>query len=277
MSALQGLEPGSHRITCGQCGRSPKDRTFGVTVDVNGSTVGHCFRCEYVETYRPDRASTYRPGKAIHRPVVPLKRESLDKDGIDLFNACKGLGGTIGEEYLLARGCAVPPADGHLRFHPALKHPASNYIGPALVGLVTHAVTRVPMTLHRTWIRADGRKAECDAPRMLLGGHEKKHGVIRLWPDDAVSIGLAVAEGVETSLSLARSYCPVWSCIDAGNLAVLPVLNGIETLVIGADHDEAGMKAATDCADRWSAAGVDVRVIAPDAESADWNDARCAA
>ena len=57
----------------------------------------------------------------------------------------------------------------------------------------------------------------------------------------------------------------------------MPVLNGIETLVIGADHDEAGMKAATDCADRWSAAGVDVRVIAPDAESADWNDARCAA
>ena len=277
MTALQGLEPGSHRLTCVQCGRSPKDRTFGSTVNADRSAYGHCFRCHYKETYRPDRASTYRPGKAIHRPVVPFKRETLSPYGIDWFDACKGLRGTIGEAYLLARGCVVPPNDGDLRFDPALKHPASDYVGPALISLVTHAETRVPLTLHRTWIREDGRKAECDPPRMLLGGHSKKHGVIRLWPDEAVTTGLAVAEGVETALSLARSYTPVWATVDAGNLAVLPVLNGIETLVIGADHDEAGLKAATACADRWSAAGVDVRVIAPDVERSDWNDARCAA
>lgn len=274
---LQHIEPGNHRLTCPACGRNPKDRTFGVTVQHDGSAVGHCFRCEYVENQRPERDNRYRPGKAINRPVMPLKRESLSEYGIGLFDACTVLRGTVGEQYLSARGCALPPDDGDLRFHPALKHPAGDYIGPALVARVTHAETRTPLTLHRTWIRGDGRKAEVETPRMLLGGHQKQHGVIRLWLDDAVTTGLCITEGIETALSVAHDYRPVWSCIDAGNLAALPVLAGIETLVIAADHDDAGIKAADACAARWSAAGVDVRVIAPDVARSDWNDARCAA
>ena len=108
-------------------------------------------------------------------------------------------------------------------------------------------------------MRADGTKADVDPPRLLLGGHRKQGGVIRLWPDEAVTTGLAIAEGIETALSLAHDYKPVWSVIDAGNLAAFPVLPGIETLIIGADHDEAGLKAAAACADRWAAAGVEVR------------------
>ncbi|MFM9917850.1 MAG: toprim domain-containing protein [Rhizobacter sp.] len=157
-----------------------------------------------------------------------------------------------------------------------MKHP-SGYTGPALVALVTHAETRVPLTLHRTWIRPDRRKADIESPRRLLGGHQKKYGVIRLWPDEAVTTGLCIAEGVETALSVAPYFTPVWSCVDAGNLAEMPVLAGIETLVIAADHDEAGLNAANTCADRWSAVGVEVRVAVPVTPSTDWNDARCAA
>ena len=276
MSALANLEPGEYRLGCPNCSRGPKDKTFGVTVQHDSAAVGHCFRCEYVETYRPDRAATNRPGKAIERPLAPSKRQTLSQYGFELFGACMGLRGTIGESYLLARGCALPPADADLRFHPALPHP-SGHVGPGLVGLVTHAQTRVPMTLHRTWVRADGMKADCDPPRMLLGGHAKKYGVIRLWPDECVTYGLGIAEGVETALSLALAYQPVWACIDAGNLAALPVLAVIETLIIGADHDDAGIKAAKACADRWTAAGVDVRIIAPATERQDWNDARATA
>ena len=139
--------------------------------------------------------------------------------------------------------------------------------------------TRSPLTLHRTWIRADGRKADVESPRMLLGGHQKKYGVIRLWPDESVTTGLCIGEGIETCLSVAHDYAPTWSCIDAGNLAVMPVLAGIEVLVIAADHDESGkgVDSANACADRWSAAGVEVHVIAPATERTDWNDARCAA
>lgn len=184
--ALRHLEPGNHRLTCPACGRGPKDQTFGVTVEHGGQVVAHCFRCEHIENHWPERAARYSPGKAINRPVVPLKRETLSEYGVELFDACKAIRGSIGEQYLIARRCVIPPDDGDLRFHPALKHP-SGFIGPALAALVTHVETRAPMSLHRTWIRADGRKADVDSPRMLLGGHQKKFGVIRLWPDEAVN------------------------------------------------------------------------------------------
>lgn len=190
----------------------------------------------------------------------------------ELWGRCVELRGTIGERYLAARGCTPPPADGDLRYCPGLRHP-SGYVGPGLVGLVTHAETREPLTLHRTWITAGPKKADVDPPRMLLAGHTKRAGVIRLWPDEAVTLGLLVGEGVESVLAAARDYAPAWSCIDAGGLEAVPVLEGIETLVVAADHDARGIEAATRCADRWAAAGVDVRVIAPRREGADWADA----
>jgi len=272
MSALQSLEPGNHRLACPACGRGPKDKTFGVTVQHDGAAVGHCHRCHYVENYWPDRGPTYRPGRAVSRAVATIKRETLSEYGIELFDACTGLRGTVGEQYLLARGCVVPPYDGALRFHPALAHPASDHIGPALVALVTHAETNAPLTLHRTWVRDDGSKADCDPPRMLLGGHRKAGGVIRLWPDEAVTVGLGIAEGIETALSLAHAYKPVWACIDASNLAAMQVLAGVESLVIAADHDAAGIAATETCATRWAGAGREVFVVMPDVERADLND-----
>ena len=59
-----------------------------------------------------------------------------------------------------------------------------------------------------------------------------------------------VAEGIESALSLAWAFVPVWACIDAGNLAALPVLDGIEALTIAADNDPAGQAAAQTCATR---------------------------
>lgn len=92
----------------------------------------------------------------------------------------------------------------------------------------------------------------------------KAGGVVRLWPDDEVTLGLAVGEGLETSLASARGFGLAWVCIDAGNLAALPVLGGIEAITIAADHDEAGIKAARACAERWAAAGCEVRIVLPE-------------
>lgn len=82
--------------------------------------------------------------------------------------------------------------------------------------------------------------------------------MIRLWPDEAVTVGLGIAEGIETALSLAWAYAPVWACVDAGNMAGFPVLSGIEALAIGADNDAAGHAAAQACAARWVAADAEV-------------------
>lgn len=210
------------------------------------------------------------PALAAVRPVEAPQCERLSEYGHRLWAACMPLAG-VALEYLKARACVIPPEDGDLRMHPALKHP-DGHTGPALVALVTDARTREPLTLHRTWIGADGKKAAIDKPRLLLGGHRKSGGVIRLWPDDAVTTSLAVAEGIESALSLAHANLPAWSLIDAGNLAALQVLAGIETLVIGADHDHAGTRAARVCGTRWHHAGVHVHIVMPPQERTDLND-----
>jgi hypothetical protein len=94
---------------------------------------------------------------------------------------------------------------------------------------------------------------------------------VRLWPDDAVAMGLGIAEGIESALSLAHAFQPVWALIDAGNLAAMPALPGIDALTIAADHDDAGIDAAHACADRWSDVGTEVRVVIA-AEKTDMND-----
>jgi hypothetical protein len=203
------------------------------------------------------------------KAVATQKHETLSDYGRDLWGACKPLSG-VAVAYLKARRCCIPPADGDLRYHSDLKHP-TGYTGPALVARITDAVTHLPLSLHRTWIQADGSKADIAPPRLLLGGHRKQGGVIRLWPDEAVTAGLGIAEGIETALSLAWAYAPVWACIDAGNLAAFPVLAGIGSLTIGADNDAAGIVAARECAARWVDADCEVFITRQTAN--DLNDA----
>lgn len=262
---------GPNRQECPDCSRGPKDRTCGVGVDPrDGKRKAHCHRCHYVETRRDD-SNFARRGVAPPPRSAPTQFAHLSQYGRELFAACVPLRGTIGEQYLLRRYCVMPPADGDLRFHPGLKHPASDHIGPALLARVTDAMTGEPLTLHRTWIKADGSKADVNPPRMLLGGHRKAGGVVRLWPDEAVTLGLGIAEGIETALSLAHAFTPVWACIDAGNMATLPVLD-IESLMIAADHDDAGLAAAEACAARWAELGREVAIAMPPTRKTDLND-----
>lgn len=232
--------------------------------------------------YAMARASGWRPDGWHHAPVVrpavrpqpaPAadERRSLSAAELARWDAL-ALVSSAGLAYLHARQCVVPPADGDLRYHPALRHWPTGYTGPALVALVTDAETREPLTMHFSWVQGDGTKASIERPRLLLGGHRKAGGVIRLWPDEAVTYSLAVAEGVESALSLAHAHAPAWSCIDAGNLASLPVLPGVESLVIGQDHDASGIRASRACAERWAAAGRAVYVVGAPRQGADLND-----
>lgn len=188
-----------------------------------------------------------------------------------IASECQPLGGPA-LEYLRGRSCAVPPSEGDLKFHPRLKH-RSGYVGPALIGLITHALSRELIGIHRTWLKSDGSgKADVEPAKMVLG--EKTNGVIRLWPDDSVERGLAIGEGIESCLSAAHVFRPVWCAIDASNLASLPILNGIESLVIFADNDESGtgQRAAEQCAIRWCGAGKEASTVTSPIVGQDAND-----
>lgn len=259
------LTPGQHRLACPACGRERRsDRTLGVTIDHSGRGVAHCFRCAYVETHNPDSTDRRRqPHRREPLPRVAVQtcapHETLSAAGRALWRAAHPvLPGTPAGHYLAMRRCVLPPVAGHLRWLPAHRHP-TGHTGPALVALLSDAVSREPRSLHFTWL-AGGHKADVHPPRLLLAGHRKAGAVVRLWPDDSVTNGLGIAEGIETALSLAHAHTPAWACVDAGNLAAFPALPGIETLVIACDRDPAGERAAAECAARWVAAGKAVLV-----------------
>jgi hypothetical protein len=138
---------------------------------------------------------------------------------------------------------------------------------------VTDAVTGATISLHTTWLAPDGSgKAPIERPRLLAKGCRKAGGVVRLWPDEAVTTGLCITEGIETALSAAHGFRPVWACIDAGNLAEFPLLAGVETLTVVTDHDRAGIAAFNAVAARWLAAGREVRQWQPPELGQDLND-----
>jgi hypothetical protein len=251
MIAWTDYETGSHRIECPSCGRGGRDKTAGLTMELDGKGVLHCFRCSYTESHHPDRGAAVRRAPTIKpsHKADGQQHQRLSEWGRDLWHNCHTLGG-VAVQYLQSRHCQIPPESGHLRWNPLLKHP-SGYVGPALVALITDVETNEPLSLHRTWITPNG-KADLDTPRLPLWNHSTKNGVIRLWPDDEVNALLGIAEGIETALSLAWAPMPVWSTIDAGHMAQFPLLRGIRTLVISQDHDPAGMSAAAICSRRWA-------------------------
>jgi putative DNA primase/helicase len=256
---------GDSRHPCPVCDKGLKDRALGVT-KTSTEFVAHCFRCGFVERV----GGGVNSGDGSSRQSEPEPQyETLSDYWQGIWRDCQSITG-IAEQYLRSRSCVIPPADGDLRWHPNLKHP-SGHIGAALVALITDTATGLPVSLHRTWIKADGSKP-VEPARLLAKGHRKQGGAIRLWPDDSVTYGLAIAEGIETALSLAHGFTPVWALIDAGNLADFPVLPGIEALTIAADNDPAGVKAAKACANRWSASGREVRIVMPATRGTDLND-----
>lgn len=255
------MKGGKSRISCPSCGRGKADRTCGV-LHIVGRSVAHCFRCDYVE---------HREGQCVEGDVVAVEQrhETLSNWARQQWDDSENVH-SVGRSYLLARGCVIPPRDGDLRYHFGMKHSPSKYVGPALVALISDPLTGKPLSLHRTWITADGKKP-ADPAKMYLKGHSSR-GVCRLWPDEAVQGGLAIAEGIESALSLAHAFTPAWACLDAGNMAAFPVLPGIESLTIAADNDEAGIRAAEACARRWKAAGREVRVVMAPGHKQDMND-----
>jgi hypothetical protein len=239
------------RGPCPVCNRGRRDTALSVTTDERG-TVEYCHRCGYTASENHER----RSDTSVSSASTSSPPRDWSTKAEQIWCRTRPLRGSLGETYLRGRGCLVPSADGDLRYLPAdERHP------PTLCARITDTITARPISLHFTRLAADGRgKAGTDHDKLLLAGHRKRGGVIRLWPDDVVTHSLGVAEGIESALGAAHYHTPVWSAIDASNLSTLSVLAGIECLVVFADHDEAGIQAAQQCAYRWRTAGREVHV-----------------
>jgi hypothetical protein len=175
--------------------------------------------------------------------------------------------GTPVERYLKSRGLAIetPPT---LRYHPGLKHSPTGLFLPAMVAAVTVWPGREVVAIHRTFLVADGRKkAPVSQNKMALG--RCTGGAVRLV--DHVD-EMVLAEGIETALSVLQATTkPTWACLSTSFLKTVILPPEVTTVIIAADGDEPGEKAAKEAARRFYTEGREVKIARPPA-GMDFND-----
>ena len=128
------------------------------------------------------------------------------------------------------------------------------------------------VALHRTYLTADGRKAEVPSPKKLTGAAGPLAGACIPLHRPVAGV-LGIAEGIETALAAwCASGVPTVAAYCAGNLAAWRWPGGVQRLVIFADADKAGREAADTLRARALAAGLRADVLAPTTDGTDWCD-----
>jgi hypothetical protein len=218
----------------------------------------------------PRRRSAIRrpPPRSPAPPPVPAAPRAADNpERWDYYGRTSTpIAGTLAEVYLAARGLAFDdPAGEVLRFrtrHPR-KNPDTDQLEhhPALIALLRDVLTGEPCGLVNIYLQADGRDRLRDVKGKTTWGRALGAAVM-LDPHDVVTMGLILAEGIETGISLIMAGLrPCWATAGTANLKAFPVLAGIEAITIARDADTAGEEASSACAKRWRAAGREALVI----------------
>lgn len=149
---------------------------------------------------------------------------------------------------------------------------------PAMLAKV-HDPQRRWISMHRTFLTADGRKSELTEPRRVMPGLEiKKGSAIRLFepgPDDPSFDVLGVAEGIETAVAAHLLHdVPVWATINSTGLKSWLPPDGVRKVLIFGDNDvkAGGQAAAWALAHSLLCAGIEAEVRIPERPGWDWND-----
>lgn len=208
-----------------------------------------------------------RPGTVSHESNLDRARALFDASTLAI--------GTPAQAYLEDREIwSVARTIEDIRFHPAC--PRGQELRPAIVVAMRSASwLRSIQAVQRIYLArlAPGRWIKDGKPMMLgpAGG-----SAMQLGPLGSV---LHIAEGLESALSVgAMDHSPVWALGSCGAIERFAVKDGVDRLVIWADHDGPGLKAAETCALRWVDAGkmVDVfRSRVPGEDAADIWRQRC--
>ena len=264
-----------------------KERTPSFHVFPDGF---HCFGCgrrgDHVTWLMEQNRLTFRQAvehlrQLAGRSAAPVNNqnrrdpEETRKFALSIWEDARLIKGTLAEAYLNTRHIDItglPTAA--LRFHPRCRFGRGNY-QPCLIALFRDAVTDKPTGIHRIRLALDNQKVE----RKMLG--PVSGAVIKLWPDEDVTYGLVIGEGIETTLAAAARVehrgtllRPAWAAGNENNLANFPVIDGVNALTVLIDHDANGIgqKAAAQCIWRWRRAGRDAFGLIPQQVDTDFND-----
>ncbi|WP_313452308.1 toprim domain-containing protein [Brevundimonas sp.] len=175
--------------------------------------------------------------------------------------------------HLRSRAVSWSAALCDLREHP--RAPLSVYGPSGRTGRALMAGVRDPhgalTAVELTHLTPNGRVATgLRAPRKTVG-QVPGGSAVRLCPAAA---RMVVAEGVITTLSaMARFERPGWALMAAGNLARWRPPSNVNDILIAADRDEVGERAARALEAGLRARGLVVDVAFPPAPFGDWNEA----
>ena len=247
--------------------------SLSLSLSEDGTLLAHCYAgCSFL-----DILSAFRSRRLLEKSdflerrdvfQAPQSPTDLNKMALRIWFESVRAEGTYVETYLRSRGIqgAIPTT---LKFHPRLFHNSRTY-HPAMVAAVTLWPSKTVAGVHRTYLTPDGTDKASHSPnKMMLG--LIKGGAVRLSP---IGTKLILAEGIETALScFYATNIPTWSCLSASGMMgiVVPPLEITQEIIICADGDGAGQKAADKLATRLHRAGYGVH-IAPSPQGQDFND-----
>jgi hypothetical protein len=258
---VRSTAPGRYDTTCPRCSHTRKkhnSRCLGVTIYDDGGVGWKCFHCQWSDgaslksSRRPIRSNNAR--SPVRLPAEQTNDEAKRiRRALAIWNEARDPRGTLAERYLMVeRGLHLSDevAGDVIRFHPALPFKGTRV--PAMVALFRDISTDEPCGIHRVFLYDDGRKID----RWMLG--RARGAAIKLSPDEDVTLGLHVGEGIETCIAAwLAGFRPVWALGSADAIGAFPVLPGIETITTLGENDDDSKNAeqTSICIDRWIGAG----------------------
>jgi putative DNA primase/helicase len=264
-------------------GRCPACRYAKSTLELRVQ----CDRIEVRCTACGADASIARMMGLPNEPVVaPTARPSNVAGALGAWRRAVPATGTLVERYLQGRGIISPPP-ASIRFLPRQRNWTDGKTYPAMISLVQRVANDderglqsgallIDAGAHFTFLQGGGakgpvRKAATDACKLTLG--QLRYGGVWLMPVNEINEQLAIAEGIETALSVQQiTNLPTVAALSAAGMRSLRWLPQVRHLWIAADNDEVGRGAAEALLARALYAGLRAQIKLPARGKNDFND-----
>lgn len=261
---------GVWRGTRGEC-RCPAhdDGSPSLSVRLGDTAIlFHCFAgCTTAEVMKALQRQRLHDRAALAMPEGKPKRD-MSALAARLWKASVPIAGTLGEDYLLARGLAGP-FPRSLRFNPAtiLGSGPTKRAMPAMIAAVEN--DEGVIAVQRTFLDpADVLHKPIAKPKVSLG--LLGTAAIRLAP---ATDELGLAEGIEDALSASAWFgTPTWALAGVERLAFVAIPEKVRRVIVYADRGRAAERLLDKARDHLTGNGRELITMVPDRHD-DWNDA----
>jgi len=281
------------RSSCPLC-PPEKNASLQISLNTDGSLGLFCYRCQskniFNELVKRGIICPLKPNnpyKNSQNSSFPTSSQKIDsteaeaqakrRQAIKIWekeSVCPK--GTLVEKYLDTRGLQGIAIPDSIRFNPFIWNMADgrwvNEPVPSMVAKIQIYPTNEIIGIQRTFLKPDGSgKIDGKDNKMIRGSI--KGGAVQ-FGEDLECIGLC--EGIEDALSCYKENYSMtwWALLGTSNFknVILPPPSITKEIVIIADHDEPGIKAAEELGRKLHSQGYIVRLGTPNKPRMDAND-----